>query len=275
MGYANTILLALLGRQPRIVTAGVHCGHFEGRWKTRQPVNRLIYIFDIGADPGYIADAFRRHELTPGHWLLIPAGCESEHFQNPGLELVSIHFNVEIFPRVELLSRLDRIRAGSDPGARPLLKRAAALSPPPSPADAFDLLNWMNALLTEIFREQPALLTGQSDRFAEFTPLFEAFDRRSYCDCSVAEMAAVMKMGRENFVKRFTAAAGVSPKRFFNRLRAQTAARELAEPEARINEIAARLGFGSEFAFSRFFKREMKQSPKFYRASLKERGISR
>ncbi len=271
MGHENPVLLALLGRQPRIVMSGVYCGHFEGHWKTRQPLDRLIYIFEIGAEAGYIADTARRHPLAPGHWLLIPAGCESEHFQRPGLELISLHFNVEIFPRVEVLSGLGGIRSGDDPGARPLLERAAG--PSPSPSDAFRLRNWMNSLLAGVFMKSPELLTGQFDRFSEFRPLFERFGRSVCRDCSVAEMAAVMKMGRENFVKRFTAAAGIPPKRFFNRLRAQASARELSEPGARINEIAARFGFSSGFAFSRFFSREMKQSPKAYRASLEMRRI--
>ena len=61
-----------------------------------------------------------------------------------------------------------------------------------------------------------------------------------------------MKMGRENFVKRFSTETGESPKAFFNRIRAAAIARELGDPAIPTSEIAERFEFTDGFIFRVF-----------------------
>ena len=78
---------------------------------------------------------------------------------------------------------------------------------------------------------------------------------------SVAEMAAVMGVSRSVFAERFHEAAGESPLRYVTQVRMRRAADLLAR-RMTVDEVAARLGYGSHSAFSRAFKRMYGHPPR-------------
>jgi transcriptional regulator GlxA family with amidase domain len=107
-------------------------------------------------------------------------------------------------------------------------------------------------------------------------PLPRAFDRkvsraielmRARLDAplSVASMARAVGLSRAAFARRFVLSTGVSPLRFLNALRLERAAELLRDADAGLAEIAARVGYASEFAFSRAFKRHHGVAPSVYR----------
>ncbi len=263
----NNAGLAVRANLPELVVRQVLCGCFTGRWKSRLPVNRLIYIFDSGPSQDWIGDPVERCPLLPGNWLFIPAFHEVEHEQNEGLRLVSLHFNLQLYSQLELLGEVGRIFQGSVPEMR---EEFAALTLRGGGwGEAFLLHAVIWRFLAKITAEGAPLPEETGLRFSHFSPLLEAFGRRPYTDFSVAEMAGIMKMGRESFVKHFSAETGHPPRHFFNRLRAAAAARELADPRVTIREISERFGFANEFYFSRFFRRHLGTSPSNYRKNLK------
>ena len=85
---------------------------------------------------------------------------------------------------------------------------------------------------------------------------------------SLLSVFALMKMGKESFIKHFFTETGESPKAFFNRLRAAAIARELSNPAVSISEIAENFGFSNTFYFSRFFKRYFGVGPQAYRKQI-------
>lgn len=266
MGNYSNKTLTRYANMPRLLVRNVYCGHFAGEWKGAVPVNRLIYIFASGAETGSIRDADTCCFLRPGTWLLIPSEHEVAHVQRPGLRLVSIHFNVELFPRTELLSECRRLYHGRRPELKktllPFMDSGLAF------VDALGLPALLWRFVLPAVAEHRDAIQRRMDGLAEFTPLLDAFDREPYRDFTVDEMAATMKMGRESFVKRFASATGVPPKAFFNRIRAAATARELADRNVTVREVAERFGFSSEFYFSRFFKQHLKKSPREYRKNL-------
>jgi AraC-like DNA-binding protein len=82
---------------------------------------------------------------------------------------------------------------------------------------------------------------------------------------TVAALAKVAGLSRAAFARRFLAELGVPPLRYLAELRMERAAHLLAEGDASLASIAAEVGYESEFAFSRAFKRHTGEAPALYR----------
>lgn len=76
-------------------------------------------------------------------------------------------------------------------------------------------------------------------------------------------------LSRAAFARQFNAAVGEPPHNYLTRWRMGIAARLLQETDFRLSEIAARVGYKSEFSFSRTFKRWRGVAPdRFRRAAV-------
>ncbi|MGX9178960.1 AraC family transcriptional regulator [Mesorhizobium sp. BHbdii] len=78
---------------------------------------------------------------------------------------------------------------------------------------------------------------------------------------SLARLARSAAMSRSTFAERFSHVLGVSPARCVLEFRMREAKRLLLDPSLTIPAIAARLGYASEAAFSRAFKRTTGNPP--------------
>ena len=74
-------------------------------------------------------------------------------------------------------------------------------------------------------------------------------------DWTVAALAAECAMSRSAFAARFTELVGEPAMQYVTRWRMQTALHELSSGDGTVAELAGRLGYRSEAAFSRAFKR--------------------
>lgn len=72
-------------------------------------------------------------------------------------------------------------------------------------------------------------------------------------------------LSRAAFARRFTALVGQPPLAYLTWWRMTTAARLLRESDVSLSEVAARVGYTSEFAFANAFKREYGTAPGKYR----------
>ncbi|MET9284991.1 AraC family transcriptional regulator [Nocardia beijingensis] len=82
---------------------------------------------------------------------------------------------------------------------------------------------------------------------------------------TVEELATQAGVSRATFAKRFTTAVGQPPLTYLTWWRMTTAARLLHRTDAPIHTIAHRCGYGSEYSFSKAFKREFGLPPNQYR----------
>ena len=80
-------------------------------------------------------------------------------------------------------------------------------------------------------------------------------------DWTVALLASEVAMSRSAFAARFTDLVGEPPMQYLARWRMYLAATWLREEDAALGELALRLGYQSEAAFSRAFKRFFRISP--------------
>ena len=80
-------------------------------------------------------------------------------------------------------------------------------------------------------------------------------------DWSVQALAGIMGASRSSFADKFAAAVGETPARYVAQVRMHQARQWLSRDRARIADVARRLGYESEAAFSRAFKRVIGTAP--------------
>lgn len=88
-----------------------------------------------------------------------------------------------------------------------------------------------------------------------------ALHRQPGREWTVAELAAESHVSRSVFAQRFQATLGVPPLRYATELRMRIASQWLTQDNLSIDAVAQRLGYTSQAAFSRAFKRINGQPP--------------
>lgn len=81
----------------------------------------------------------------------------------------------------------------------------------------------------------------------------------------VEELARTAGMSRSSFAERFAELVGQSPIRYVTEWRMQIARRLLAGERMSVAEVAGQVGYESEYAFNRAFKREVGEPPAAWR----------
>jgi AraC-like DNA-binding protein len=82
---------------------------------------------------------------------------------------------------------------------------------------------------------------------------------------TVAKLGARCGLSRSAFAQRFTALVGTPPLTYLTWWRMTTAGRLLGESDAPLSAVAEQVGYSSEFAFAKAFKREFGIAPGRYR----------
>lgn len=82
---------------------------------------------------------------------------------------------------------------------------------------------------------------------------------------TVERLARAVGLSRPVFAREFQRALGLSPMRYLTQQRMQAAAALLMGSDAALAEVARRVGYESEFAFNRAFKRHFQVPPGIYR----------
>jgi AraC-like DNA-binding protein len=91
---------------------------------------------------------------------------------------------------------------------------------------------------------------------------------------TLAELARATASSRTVLVERFSSLVGVPPMLYLTRWRLQLAAEQLTRGSAKVAAVGAQVGYESEAAFSRAFKRETGLSPAAWRRSRQARVTS-
>lgn len=85
---------------------------------------------------------------------------------------------------------------------------------------------------------------------------------------SVERLAKAVGLSRAVFARQFLSVLGQSPMRYLTQRRMQVAAALLFASDAGLAEVASRVGYTSEFAFNRAFKRYYQLPPGEYRRQV-------
>ncbi|MEN6453836.1 MAG: GlxA family transcriptional regulator [Prolixibacteraceae bacterium] len=87
-------------------------------------------------------------------------------------------------------------------------------------------------------------------------------------DLTVESLAERTSMSPRNFARVFHREAGITPARFIEKLRVETARRRLEETKLNLNEISQECGLGSPDTLRRLFLKHFKTNPSDYRRSF-------
>jgi AraC family transcriptional regulator, alkane utilization regulator len=118
--------------------------------------------------------------------------------------------------------------------------------------------------------DQKGWLAGARDRYVGRTlALLHAQPTRSW---TVEELARQAGLSRSALAQRFTELLGQPPMQYLARWRLQIAGQELMMSSNSVAAIAARVGYDSEAAFSRAFKREFGSPPAAWRRTRAQQG---
>src|SRR6185295_5852339 len=90
---------------------------------------------------------------------------------------------------------------------------------------------------------------------------------------TIADLAEEVGISRSALVERFTRYLSEPPMTYLTRWRLQLAARSLEKTPRGVAEIAAEVGYESEAAFNRAFKREFGQPPGRYRSDRRAQPV--
>lgn len=237
-------------------------GRNSGKWKSCFPLNRLVCILESDGDSSFQ----HRNDTVPlkrDTAVLLPAFHEITHDQNESLLLLSIHFNLELYYGIDLLEQRKRMWHEVNRDRCDLIRQMLEKPTRLNMTASLRTLCW-DAIL-RCLPGAPELEKNHLPSYTRYEPLFAFLQRNTYMGIDIAQMAEVMRMNRETFIKKVTADTGESPKLFFNRLLARRAAHLLSGGERNIREVADELKFCSEFYFSRFFRRHFGVSPREFR----------
>ncbi len=220
-------------------------------WST-YPVNRFLMVTRAGR--GRIEDGTRSFTVRRGHGYFLPVGRAILVELDAATEFYSIQSSLDLYFGEDVFRRLPGVIEAATPAA--WVARADSLFAEPN---RLLFLTGLKALIYEILgffaRELPQAAWDDVDKWLRFREVREPMTERARADTTVAALAAAMGVRREVFSRNFRAAFGVSPKRFVEQHVMRKAMVLLSKPDARVREVAARLGFENEYYFSRFFKK--------------------
>ncbi len=254
--------LQSLSRQLDLILQGTYYGVNAGRWKSHIPYDRLVCILESDGECSF-QDEAETIPLIPGQCVLVPAFREILHNQTESMLHFSVHFNLEVYPGIDLFLRQKQCYHMVNPIWTAEVRQMVALRDPIQWVAALHSLIWeaLSALLRKSEMTTETLLGG----YSRYEPLFAFLLDHCSAGVDVAQMARIMRMNKETFIKKFIHDTGIPPKRFFSRLLVKRAERILIGTELTIREAADQLNFCNEFYFSRFFRRHLGCSPREYR----------
>ncbi len=106
---------------------------------------------------------------------------------------------------------------------------------------------------------------AQALRDPALSTALRAIQERPAEPWTVASLAREASLSRAAFARRFTALTGQPPLTYLTWWRMTIACRLLRTTDASMQMIAGRVGYSSEYAFSKAFKRELGLAPAHYR----------
>jgi AraC-like DNA-binding protein len=171
----------------------------------------------------------------------------------PKLLMVSTADNSRAVAAAEIFSLIEKESGESRPGSACLLARLTELM----------FIEVLRTIMEQLSTGDTGWLAGLRDPFvAKALRLFHA---RPHHPWTVSSVCQEVGLSRSAFVERFTAAVGIPPMRYLSKLRIQRATDLLRDTGLTVATVAARVGYRSEVAFSRSFRRLVGVPPATWR----------
>lgn len=230
------------------------------------PVDRLFFpLRNPGGARNFIADARAKYVLRPGSLYFIPAFLPTRWELDEELYFLSLQCSLEIFPGADLFSGCPHMLEVPAGDTLTQLLKIFDSDPEDRFRNAVRAGGLLYGLVTSLLAHYPPEDFWKPLALKEYEPLTAYLAAHGTARTQVEELAALRGESREHFSRRFAARTGITPKQLIDRFVTGRCLTLLGEGRG-FKEIAGRLEFSSEFAFSRYFKRNMGESPRAWRS---------
>lgn len=197
----------------------------------------------------------------------MPCFREVEVHLTPELEFLSVHFTMDLFGGTDIFQK-QPVTVYSEPEFA--AKAWSGLKEGRSLYAACELKGAVYRFCTRTLMQLGPEATGLLRR-PEYRPLIDFIAANASASTTVEQLAEFMEMRPDVFSRKFSADIGMTPKKFLTRFLLRRASDLLLRPGCRVKEVAAELGFSSEFYFSRFFHKNTGIPPRQYREFYQNR----
>jgi AraC-like DNA-binding protein len=214
--------------------------------------------------------------LSPPPWPTLPVLRYGDGGERTDVVCGYLHSNDPLFdPRMRAFPSVFVVRPEGGPAARWLrasIEYALAISSRTIPSDPAS--TWLpELLLIEMLRmhlaSAPSAELGWTNALRDpaLAPALARLHANPERDWTVSELAHQAAVSRSLLDQRFREVLGLSPIRYLTQWRMHIAVELLASSDLSVAQIARRVGYDSQEAFSRAFKRRMGASPTAWRAA--------
>lgn len=214
--------------------------------------------------------------LSPPPWPTLPVLRHGDGGERTDVVCGYLHSNDPLFdPRMQVFPAVFVVRLPEGPAARWLrasIEYALATSSQAIPSDRAST-RLPELLLTEILRLHLATAPSSEHgwinalRDPALAPVLACLHANPERDWTVSELAHQAAVSRSLLDQRFREVLGLSPIRYLTEWRMHIAFELLASSDLSVAQIARRVGYDSQEAFSRAFKRRMGAAPTAWRAA--------
>jgi AraC-like DNA-binding protein/mannose-6-phosphate isomerase-like protein (cupin superfamily) len=272
-----------------------------------QPRNAVVFHFVAEGSAFVRQPDAETIELEPGELVLLPHGSAHEVAHSPrgkaiqleaflarrdgvvdpgpkAVTLICGQFNMDqhlALPALRALPQAVSLRVGMSPGSSPLSDTLRLLRNEVETRDFGNQIvvrNLLSSLFVYFMRAwadaaspttKDWFLAVRSTHTARALARIHEAPEHSW---TLKDLALEAGLSRAAFARNFSASVGEPPHSYLTRWRMGIAAQLLEETDLRLSEIASRVGYRSEFSFSRAFKLARGVSPIQYRRALPTRS---
>ena len=201
--------------------------------------------------------------LKKDHFYFVPVGVPAEYLFTDQITFMTFHFNLELYPGMDLYQGMQEIRSGFDPA---MTARFWDIFQEPDEFRA--VVRFKEALMDFCLRNWPENRCRAMDPYSH---LFLKIRERCSARLTVSELAEEEGITQEAFSRRIRRDLKTTPKKLIQTELLRRIAAQLGEPDTSISEIARNLHFSSPFYLSRFFREQTGLSPSGYREQFAPR----
>jgi AraC-like DNA-binding protein len=222
-----------------------------------------------GGAANFISDAHHKYELKPGKIYFVPAFLHALFNLDDQLLFLSIQASLELFPGVDLFSDCPRmLELPAPPEFEPLMEIFDYTNPQTHCQHALQAGTLIYSMLLRMMEHYDTQDFWKPLALRKYSTVTDFLQQNGNALMTVSDLAAEMKVSRENFTRHFIADTGITPKQLIDRFVIRRCL-SLIQQGASFKEIALRMGFRDVFAFSRYFKRNIGISPGEWRTRRK------
>jgi AraC-like DNA-binding protein len=254
----------------------------------------IVFVYHL-SDPGQIAWHGRNHLHGAGlyeiHYFISGEGCFRNAASRFTIERGSLYFSSPGMRHQIIATELEKpityyavlIDVSDDPEVRALLDRLVGRGEGRSVGTGFrfffaDLLekhlsgdaelenSARHAMISFLYQIAAGKFSNwASADNAHIEKAIAIMQARIGRSLDLAELCRRLDVSREHFIRLFSGYMGMPPMRYYARLKTEAASAMLLSTNLHVGEIADRLGFESQFSFSRAFRHATGISPTDYR----------